>query len=56
MASRRKRGPVTFRPRLSAGLALSVQMELTPPMPITPQPLSLSVRFFPQSSRPESKI
>ncbi len=24
MASRRKRGPVAFRPRLSAGLALSV--------------------------------
>ena len=28
MASRRKRGPVAFRPRLSAGLALSVITEL----------------------------
>ena len=26
MASRRKRGPVAFRPRLSAGLALSLQL------------------------------
>ncbi len=30
MASRRKRGPVTFRPRLSAGLALSAKSEHTP--------------------------
>ncbi len=30
MASRRKRGPVAFRPRLSAGLALSTKFEHTP--------------------------
>ena len=30
MASRRKRGPVAFRPRLSAGLALSAKSKHTP--------------------------
>ena len=31
MASRRKRGPVAFRPRLSAGLALSLEIFIHPP-------------------------
>ncbi len=35
-ASRRKRGPVAFRPRLSTGLALSTWAKPTPIVLITP--------------------